>query len=106
MANGHEPSCAQGCVNYVHRGPANVRDPAGVSACRLHHVKLPYADTNQLLICRDWTDRRTMKQLDHWRETEMLAAGILYAYPSIYSPNFVEYAKLNQLPAYEATNDG
>jgi hypothetical protein len=106
MANGHEPSCAQGCANYVHRGPANVRDPASESACRLHRVKLPYAETDQLLICREWTDRRTMKQLDHWREVKMPLAGTLYAYPSIYAPNFVEYAKLNQLPTFDPGNDG
>ena len=106
MANGDDPSCNAGCVNYVHRGPPNVRDPASYSGCRLHHVTLPIAQTDQMLICREYTDRRTMKQLDHWRDVKMPREGILYAYPSAYSPNFVEYAKLDQLPALDSNNDG
>ena len=101
MANGREPDCAV-CANcrVVHETPS-IRDPQAKIVCDLHQVRLPYSQTNDLLICRDWTDRKTRDRLVDWPTQARYKAGILYAYPSIYAPALVEFREFSQLQKTE-----
>jgi hypothetical protein len=102
MANGREPSCVT-CAHFkLEHQPGTtspvVRDPTNSCICTLHNVLLPFSETTELLICRDWKDKKTGDLLVNWPAERKYKPGILYAYDSIYAPALTEFRKLGELP--------
>ena len=78
----------------------HIRQPGIRCLCKRHQVELPFAETTQLLICRDWEDSKTHDRLVEWRTQSKYASGILYAYESEYTPETTEFARIDQLPSF------
>lgn len=107
MANGREPNCVT-CKNFkaestaVSQGePVNVRSGDTRSICKFHKVYLPLAQTNDLLVCRDWHDYRSDDRLADWSSLRPFEPGILYAFKSMYEPKLTFFANLEELPRAE-----
>lgn len=106
MANGREPDCII-CKHFDTEPKPEAGKPVIVSApstkcfCRLHRLKLPYQQTEQLLICRDWEDYKSaIPPLVDWPVQGNYLPGLLYGYDSIYSPSVV-VAEFSSLPAID-----
>jgi hypothetical protein len=114
MANGREPQCAI-CLHFGREHPDApppriIGDPTNKCVCALHKVVLPYSDTSDLLICRDWVDYKSKRRLIDWSNASRYKSGVLYSYTTIYSPETSEVSPLVQLESFPGavpiTNDG